>query len=78
MAFYIGVDNRSRVVDSQGRVLAVETGQPTQYLQITGVARTLHLGECRHCLQSGCTARRWLADELSERVLNVGVADQIS
>ncbi|MFM8777270.1 MAG: cell division protein FtsQ/DivIB, partial [Actinomycetota bacterium] len=29
IAFYVGVDNRSRVVDAQGRVLAVETGQPT-------------------------------------------------
>ncbi|MGA0874087.1 MAG: UDP-N-acetylmuramate dehydrogenase [Ilumatobacteraceae bacterium] len=74
VAFYIGVDNRSRVVDSQGRVLAVETGQPTQYLQITGVGPNLAPGASAGTVyKAAAQLAAGLPDELSERVLNVGV-----
>lgn len=74
VAFYIGVDNRSRVVDSQGRVLAVETGQPTQYLQITGVGPNLAPGASAGTVyKAAAQLASGLPDELSERVLNVGV-----
>jgi len=74
VAFYIGVDNRSRVVDSQGRVLAVETGQPTQYLQITGVGPNLAPGANAGAVyKAAAQLAGSLPDELSERVLNVGV-----
>ena len=74
VAFYIGVDNRSRVVDPQGRVLAVETGQPTQYLQITGVGPNLAPGASAGTVyKAAAQLAAWLPDELSERVLNVGV-----
>ncbi|MFM8688796.1 MAG: UDP-N-acetylmuramate dehydrogenase [Acidimicrobiaceae bacterium] len=74
VAFYIGVDNRSRVVDSQGRVLAVETGQPTQYLQITGVGPNLAPGASAGIVyKAAAQLAAGLPDELSERVLNVGV-----
>ena len=74
VAFYIGVDNRSRVVDSQSRVLAVETGQPTQYLQITGVGPNLAPGASAGAVyKAAAQLAAGLPDELSERVLNVGV-----
>ncbi|NBU60257.1 MAG: UDP-N-acetylmuramate dehydrogenase [Actinobacteria bacterium] len=74
VAFYIGVDNRSRVVDPQGRVLAVETGQPTQYLQITGVGPNLAPGASAGTVyRAAAQLAGGLPDELSERVLNVGV-----
>jgi cell division septal protein FtsQ len=74
VAFYIGVDNRSRVVDSQGRVLAVETGQPTQYLQITGVGPNLAPGASAGTVyRAAAQLAAGLPDELSDRVLNVGV-----
>lgn len=74
VAFYIGVDNRSRVVDPQGRVLAVETGQPTQYLQITGVGPNLAPGASAGTVyKAAAQLAAGLPDELRERVLNVGV-----
>lgn len=74
VAFYIGVDNRSRVVDPQGRVLAVEVGQPTQYLQITGVGPNLAPGANAGAVyRAAAQLAAGLPDELSERVLNVGV-----
>ena len=74
VAFYIGVDNRSRVVDSQGRVLAVETGQPTQYLQITGVGPNLAPGASAGTVyRAAAQLAAGMPDELSDRVLNVGV-----
>ena len=74
VAFYIGVDNRSRVVDPQGRVLAVETGQPTQYLQITGVGPNLAPGANAGAVyKAAAQLAGSLPDELVERVLNVGV-----
>lgn len=74
VAFYIGVDNRSRVVDSQGRVLAVETGQPTQYLQITGVGPNLAPGASAGTVyRAAAQLAAGLPDELKDRVINVGV-----
>ena len=74
VAFYIGVDNRSRVVDSQGRVLAVEIGQPTQYLQITGVGPNLAPGASAGTVyRAAAQLAAGLPDELQDRVLNVGV-----
>ena len=74
VAFYIGVDNRSRVVDPQGRVLAVETGQPTQYLQITGVGPNLAPGASAGTVyKAAAQLAAGLPIELSDQVLNVGV-----
>lgn len=74
VAFYIGVDNRSRVLDRQGRVLAVETGQPTQYLQITGVGPNLAPGAVAGSVyKAAAQLAAGLPEELVDRVLNVGV-----
>jgi len=74
IAFYIGVDNRARVVDAQGRVLAVETGQPTQYLQITGVGPNLAPGASAGTVyKAAAQLAGGLPEELEDKVLNVGV-----
>jgi UDP-N-acetylmuramate dehydrogenase len=44
VAWFVGVDNRARVLDSQGRVIDVVVGQPTQYRQIVGVGPNLTAG----------------------------------
>lgn len=73
-AFFIGIDNRSRVVDSQGRVLAVETGQPTSYLQITGVGPNLAPGSSAGTVyKAAAQLAGGLPDELVDQVINVGV-----
>jgi cell division septal protein FtsQ len=43
-AWFLGVDNRARVIDLDGRVLAVVEGRPTQYLWIDGVGPNLVAG----------------------------------
>jgi UDP-N-acetylmuramate dehydrogenase len=36
VAWFLGVDNRARVIDLEGRVLAIVDGRPTEYLWIDG------------------------------------------
>ncbi len=44
VAWFVGVDNRARVLDFDGRVLAVLEGQPTQFMKIEGVGPNLPPG----------------------------------
>jgi cell division septal protein FtsQ len=44
VAWFVGVDNRARVLDFEGRVLDVLDGQPTQLLKIEGVGPNLPAG----------------------------------
>ena len=44
VAWFVGVDNRARVLDIDGRVLAVLDGQPTQFMKIEGVGPNLPPG----------------------------------
>ena len=44
VAWFVGVDNRARVLDVEGRVLDVLEGQPTQFLKIEGVGPNLPAG----------------------------------
>jgi UDP-N-acetylmuramate dehydrogenase len=44
VAWFVGVDNRARVLDFEGRVLDVLDGQPTQFLKIEGVGPNLAAG----------------------------------
>lgn len=43
-AWFLGVDNRARVIDVEGRVLAVVDGRPTEYMWIDGVGPNLVAG----------------------------------
>ena len=73
VAWFIGVDNRARIVDAQGRVLAVEDGQPTEYLQITGVGPNLSPGNSAGAIyKAAAQLATGLPDELAKIVLNVG------
>jgi len=43
-AWFVGVDNRGRVIDVEGRVLAVVDGRPTEYLWVEGTGPNLVAG----------------------------------
>lgn len=73
--WFLGVDNRARVIDSEGRVLSVVIGQPTQYRQITGTGPNLTAGavasmEYRAAAQLATS----IPDELAGLVASLGVA----
>lgn len=44
VVWYVGEDNKARVVDAEGRVITVLEGWPTDYLQVTGVGPSLSAG----------------------------------
>lgn len=73
--WFVGVDNRARVIDGEGRILSVVNGQPTQYRQITGIGPNLTAGavantEYRAAAQLAIS----IPDELSPLVTSLGVA----
>jgi UDP-N-acetylmuramate dehydrogenase len=43
-AWFLGVDNQARVIDQEGRVLAVLNGRPTEYMLIDGIGPNLVAG----------------------------------
>lgn len=42
--WYVGDDQKARIVDARGRVIAVLAGWPTKYLRVTGVGPSLDAG----------------------------------
>jgi cell division protein FtsQ len=44
VVWYVGEDNKARVVDAEGRIITVLDGWPTDYLQVTGVGPSLAAG----------------------------------
>ena len=42
--WYVGDDQKARIVDARGRTIAVLTGWPTKYLRVTGVGPSLDAG----------------------------------
>lgn len=44
VVWYVGEDNKARVVDAEGRIITVLEGWPTDYLQVTGVGPSLAAG----------------------------------
>jgi cell division protein FtsQ len=44
IVWYVGDDQKARIVDARGRVIAVLTGWPTKYLRVTGVGPSLEAG----------------------------------
>ena len=44
IVWYVGEDNKARVVDAEGRVIVVLEGWPTDYLQVKGVGPSLEAG----------------------------------
>lgn len=44
IVWYVGEDNKARVVDAQGQIIAVLDGWPTDYLQVKGIGPSLEAG----------------------------------
>jgi cell division protein FtsQ len=42
--WYVGDDQKARIVDARGRIIAVLDGWPTKYLRVTGVGPSLEAG----------------------------------
>lgn len=42
--WYVGVDQKARIIDARGRVIAVLAGWPTRYLRVGGVGPSLDAG----------------------------------
>lgn len=80
VAWFVGVDNRSRVLDRDGRVLQVLEGQPTQFLKIEGVGPNLAAGTVTTPVYVGAAQLAVaLPDGVRERVkhLNVDGPEQL-
>jgi cell division protein FtsQ len=45
VVWYVGADNKARMVDARGRVIAVLDGFPTKYLQVKGTGPNVGPGE---------------------------------
>ncbi len=75
VAWFLGVDNRARVIDEDGLVLSVVEGRPTQYMWIDGTGPNLTAGANS---AAAYTAAGQLAmslpSELAPMVKHLGVA----
>jgi UDP-N-acetylmuramate dehydrogenase len=74
VAWFLGVDNQGRVIDQDGRVLAVVNGRPTEYMLIDGTGPNLIAGAMT---SDSYTAAAQLAmslpDEIRPVIKNMGV-----
>ena len=74
VAWFVGVDNRARVLDFEGRVLDVLDGQPTQFLKIEGVGPNLPAGTVPSPVyQAAAQVAISLPDDIRERVKHLVV-----
>lgn len=74
VAWFVGVDNRARVLDFEGRVLDVLDGQPTQFLKIEGVGPNLPAGTVPSPVyQAAAQVAVSLPDDIRERVKHLVV-----
>lgn len=64
-AWFLGVDNQARVIDQEGRVLAVLNGRPTEYMLIDGIGPNLVAGAMA---SNSYTAAAQLAVSLPEEI----------
>lgn len=72
--WFVGVDNRARVIDGDGRVLSVVDGQPTEYRQITGVGPNLTAGAVANTeYRAAAQLATSIPDELAPLVASLGV-----
>ncbi len=75
VAWFVGVDNRARVLDFEGRVLAVLDGQPTQFMKIEGVGPNLPPGTVPSLVyQAAAQLAVSLPESLAPRVKHVTVS----
>lgn len=75
VAWYLGADNQARVIDIDGRVISVLAGQPTAYIQITGVGPDSPAGALADdVFTAAAQVAASLPPEVAPLMLNMGVA----
>jgi len=76
VAWFVGGDNQSRVIDVDGRVISVQVGQPTAYLQITGVGDIVDAGgQANEAYTAAAQVGASIPAEIRGKVLNLGVVN---
>jgi cell division protein FtsQ len=76
VAWFVGGDNQSRVIDVDGKVISVQVGQPTAYLHITGVGDTVAAGgQANEAFTAAAQVAASIPDEIRGKVLNLGVVN---
>lgn len=74
VAWFLGVDNQGRVIDQDGRVLAVVNGRPTEYMLIDGAGPNLIAGAiASESYKAAAQLAMSLPDEIRPVVKNMGV-----
>lgn len=74
VAWFLGVDNQGRVIDQDGRVLAVVNGRPTEYMLIDGTGPNLIAGAmASESYKAAAQLAMSLPDEIRPVVKNMGV-----
>ena len=74
VAWFLGVDNQGRVIDQDGRVLAVVNGRPTEYMLIDGIGPNLIAGAmASESYKAAAQLAMSLPDEIRPVVKNMGV-----
>ena len=75
VAWFLGVDNRARVIDEDGLVLSVVEGRPTQYMWIEGTGSNLTAGaSSAAAYRAAGQLAMSLPSELEPMVKHLGVA----
>ena len=75
VAWFLGVDNRARVIDEDGLVLSVVEGRPTQYMWIEGTGPNLIAGaSSAAAYRAAGQLAMSLPSELAPMVKHLGVA----
>jgi UDP-N-acetylmuramate dehydrogenase len=74
VAWFLGVDNQGRVIDQDGRVLAVVNGRPTEYMLIDGTGPNLIAGAmASESYTAAAQLAMSLPDEIRPVVKSMGV-----
>lgn len=77
IAWFVGVDNRARVLDAQGVVLAVLDGRPTEYMLVEGVGPNLVAGaQAADAYRAAAQLAGSLPPELEPIVESMGVSGE--
>ena len=75
VAWFLGVDNRARVIDEDGLVLSVVEGRPTQYMWVEGTGPNLTAGaSSAAAYRAAGQLAMSLPSELAPMVKHLGVA----
>lgn len=75
VVWYVGEDQRARVIDARGFIIAVLEGWPTKYLQVTGTGASLEAGSfADDVYRAAAQLVLALPDEIRSRVKSLELA----